>query len=501
MITDLTIADLRDRLQARDITATQAVQESLDRIAAKNPVLNAYLHVDAARALEEANAMDDTGPDPDKPLWGVPLAVKDVLCVKDMPATCGSRILENFRPCYDATVVAKLREAGAIILGKLNCDEFAMGSSNETSAYGPVRNPWDPTRVPGGSSGGSAAAVAANLCFGALGTDTGGSIRQPASFCGVVGLKPTYGRCSRYGLIAYGSSLDQPGPMTRSVADAAQLLEVMAGPDTRNAGHPKDSTCAPQPVPAGEHSWTALCETARRANLAGLTIGLPEEYWGEGIDDDVRAPMEAAIETAKSLGATIKRVSLPLTKYAVPTYYIVAMAEASSNLARFDGVRYGRRAADPQELIELYTRSRTEGFGEEVQRRILLGTYVLSAGYYDAYYRKAAQVRRKLREDFLTALEGCDVLAGPASPVAAWKLGELVDDPLKMYLLDIFTVSLNLAGLPGLCFPVGTSRAPDMPTALPVGLQLFAKAFDEASLFRVAAPLEQALGPLPCPGA
>ncbi|MCA1985681.1 MAG: Asp-tRNA(Asn)/Glu-tRNA(Gln) amidotransferase subunit GatA [Desulfovibrio sp.] len=493
MITDFSLVDIRERLQARDLTATQVTQECLDRISARNPVLNAFLHVDAARALELANALDDAGPDPAKPLWGVPLALKDVLCVQGMPCTCGSRMLEGFTPCYDATVAARLREAGAVFLGKLNCDEFAMGSSNESSAYGPARNPWDTDRVPGGSSGGSAAAVAAGLCFGALGTDTGGSIRQPASFCGVVGVKPTYGRCSRYGLVAYGSSLDQPGPMTRSVADAALMLQCIAGPDTRHGGHPKDSTCAPHPVP----DWVAHCETARTRDLAGVTIGLPEEYWGEGIDDDVRVPMEAAIDTARSLGATIKRVSLPLTKYAVPTYYIVAMAEASSNLARFDGVRYGRRAEQAEELLHLYTASRTQGFGEEVQRRILLGTYVLSAGYYDAYYRKAAQVRRKLREDFLAALDGCDVLAGPASPVAAWKLGELVDDPLKMYLMDIFTVSLNLAGLPGLCLPVGRGAS----TGLPVGLQLFGKAFDEASLFRVAAPLEQALGTLPCPNA
>ncbi len=360
-----------------------------------------------------------------------------------------------------------------------------MGASTENSAFGPTRNPWDPSRIPGGSSGGSAAAVAAGQCFGAIGTDTGGSIRQPASLCGCVGLKPTYGRVSRFGLVAYGSSLDQPGPLTRTVEDAAALLQVMAGYDNR------DSTCAAEPVP------DYLAAVAGRADLAGLTLGMPREYWGDGVDPEVETRLREAVKTAEALGAKVVEVSLPHTPYAVATYYIVAMAEASSNLARFDGVRYGFRDKEAADLIATYVASRTKGFGAEVQRRIMIGVYTLSAGYYDAYYRKAAQVRRLIRDDFLGAFAQCDMVCGPTSPVTAWGLGELVDDQLKMYLMDIFTNPANLAGLPGLSLPVGLGAASGMP----VGLQLVGRAFDEATLLAAGAALQNALPPLGKPRA
>ena len=368
--------------------------------------------MDAETALARARALDAEGPDPARPLWGVPITVKDALTTLGMPATCGSRILENFRPVYDAHCVARLKEAGAIILGKNNMDEFAMGSSTENSAFGLTRNPWDTGRVPGGSSGGSAASVAAGQCFASVGTDTGGSIRQPASFCGIVGLKPTYGRISRRGLIAYGSSLDQAGPMTRTVADAALMLQVMAGHD------PQDATSLNEPVP------DYLADLENSASLEGVRLGLPEEYWGEGLEPEVEETCRNAIEAAREMGAEVVPVSLPHTEYAIATYYILAMAEASSNLARFDGVRYGRRGGRASNLAELYTSSRSEGFGDEVIRRILLGTYVLSAGYYDAYYRKAAQVRRLIRQDFLDALTRCDLICGPACPATAFAVGQ-----------------------------------------------------------------------------
>jgi len=476
-VTSLTLTDLRARLAAREISAAQATQECLDRIHATEPAVDALLSVQAEAALELAKSLDQSGPKADQPLWGVPIVVKDAICTKGVTTTCGSKILENFVPFYDATCVERLKKAGAIILGKANMDEFAMGSSTENSAYKPTRNPWDVSKVPGGSSGGSGATVAARQCFASLGTDTGGSIRLPASFCGITGLKPTYGRISRYGLVAYGSSLDQIGPMARTPADCAAMLAVMAGHD------PKDSTSAPRFVP----DFEAL--TAGRRDLKGLRLGMPEEYWGGGLTAEVDACCRAAIDTARALGAEIVPVALPHTQYAIATYYIVAMAEASSNLARFDGVRYGYRVDNAQDLRELYELSRSEGFGEEVQRRIVLGTYVLSAGYYDAYYRKAAQVRRLIRQDFLDAFETCDVIVGPTSPFTAFGLGEKTGDPLQMYLADIFTISLNLSGLPGLSVPVGLGK----DTGMPVGLQMFGRAWDEGTILGAANALSGAL--------
>ncbi len=479
----LSLTQVRDRLRTGEVSAEAAVAACLDRIAATEPSIDALLHVDGESALEQARAMDAAGPDASRPLWGVPVTVKDVLATKGLPTTCGSRILENFVPVYDAHCVARLKEAGAVILGKANMDEFAMGSSTENSAYKVTKNPWDTSRVPGGSSGGSAASVAAGQCFASIGTDTGGSIRQPASFCGIVGLKPSYGRVSRRGLVAYGSSLDQAGPMTRTVADAAEMLQVIAGHD------PKDSTSVDAPVPD-------YLEALRSGgSLKGLRLGMPEQYWGEGLSSEVDAACRGAVDLAASLGAEVVPVSLPHTEFAIATYYILAMAEASSNLARFDGVRYGRRSTKSVDLATMYTRSRCEGFGEEVMRRIMLGTYVLSAGYYDAYYRKAAQVRRLIRQDFLNALQSCDLICGPACPTTAFAIGENTDDPLQMYLTDIFTISLNLSGLPGLSLPVGLGA----DSGMPVGLQLFAGNMEEARLLSVAAALEANLPPMPAP--
>ena len=475
-----TLSDLRRRLAAREISAEAAVRACLDRIAATEPQVHALLTVDSAQALETARALDNEGPDPSKALWGVPVTVKDALCTRGLATTAGSKILEGYEPFYDAYAVQRLRDAGAIILGKNNMDEFAMGSGTENSAYGPTRNPWDTARIPGGSSGGSAASVAACQCFASLGSDTGGSIRQPASMCGCVGLKPTYGRVSRYGLIAYGSSLDQVGPLTRSVEDCALVLQAIAGYDER------DSTCDPRPVE------DYLAAVHSRTDLAGLHIGMPKEFFGAGLSADVGDVCRHALDKAKELGAEIVPVSLPHTDAAIAAYYIIAMAEASSNLARFDGVRYGRRAPHCEKLEDLYVRSRSEGFGEEVQRRILLGTYVLSSGYYDAYYRKAAQVRRLIRDEYLAALEQCDVLCAPASPVTAWKLGEHGQNPLQAYLMDIYTLSLNLAGLPGLSLPVGRGAQ----SGLPVGMQFFGRAFAESDLLSVGAVLERALPPI-----
>ena len=439
---------------------------------------NAFTEITAERALERAAWAEKelaagrlAGP-----LAGVPMALKDNICTRGVSTTCASRILAGFRPPYDATLVERLEGAGAVSLGKLNMDEFAMGSTSETSFLGPVRNPWDRERVPGGSSGGAAAAVAARSSWYAIGSDTGGSIRQPASLCGCTGIKPTYGRVSRYGLIAYGSSLDQIGPLGRSVADCARVLGVIAGHDQR------DATCDPRPV-------DDYAAAAAAPSLKGARLGLPREFYADGLAPEVRAVCENAIETARAAGAGIVEVSLPHTHAAIATYYIIAMAEASSNLARFDGVRYGHRAADVRQLAELYVRSRSEGFGQEVKRRILLGTYVLSSGYYDAYFRKAAQVRRLIRDEYLAALEQCDALLAPVSPVTAWELGCHSADPLQMYLMDAYTLSLNLAGLPGLSLPVGMTAESNMP----VGMQLIGKAFDEAGLFRLGAGLEAAL--------
>ncbi|MGH7382841.1 MAG: Asp-tRNA(Asn)/Glu-tRNA(Gln) amidotransferase subunit GatA, partial [Candidatus Methylomirabilales bacterium] len=407
------------------------------------------------------------------PLAGIPLAIKDVICTQDVPTTCSSKILDGFIPPYDATVMRRLDQAGMVLLGKTNMDEFAMGSSTENSGYKVTRNPWDLVRVPGGSSGGSAAAVTADLCAGALGSDTGGSIRQPAAFCGIVGVKPTYGRVSRYGLVAFASSLDQIGPMTKDVRDAAILLGVIAGHD------PCDSTSVNVPVP------DYAAQLGRE--VTGLRIGIPKEYFIEGMDPEVETAIRAAINVLESLGAKAESISLPHTEYAVATYYLVATAEASSNLARYDAVKYGFRAREAKDLLSMYMKSRQNGFGAEVKRRIMLGTYALSAGYYDAYYLKALKVRTLIRKDFEDAFKRCEVIVTPTAPTPAFRLGEKTDDPLTMYLSDIFTISANLAGIPGVCLPCGFTQA-----GLPIGLQLLGKPFDEATLLQVAFAYEQA---------
>ncbi len=479
----LSLRAVRDALAKGEVSAQDVVQAAVDRIKATEPRVQALLAQDLDNALEQAQNMDKAGVDSSKPLWGVPVTVKDALCTKGLTTTAGSQILKNFVPFYDATAVQKLREAGAIILAKNNMDEFAMGSTTENSSYYPTHNPWDINRVPGGSSGGSAASVSAMQCYASLGTDTGGSIRQPASLCGCVGIKPTYGRVSRYGVIAYGSSLDQVGPLGRTVEDCALVLENIAGHD------PRDTTSDPRSLAKNAYS-TALSQAS---DLKGLRIGIPKEFFTEGLHSEVGDACTAALETMKSLGAELVDVSLPHTTASIATYYIVAMAEASSNLARFDGVRYGFRSEKSQDLASLYVESRTEGFGKEVQRRIMLGTYVLSSGYYDAYFKKAAEVRHIIREDYRKALESCDVICGPVSPVAAWNLGDMGGDPLQMYLKDIYTLSLNLAGLPGLSLPVGLGKESRMP----IGLQILGSAFAEEQLFSIGHVLEQALEPLP----
>ena len=476
-LTRKSLSEIRVLLAGKKAGALEVTEACLERIAATEPKVQALISVQAEAARETARALDAAGPDPSKPLWGVPLVVKDVLCTRDVPTTCASKILEGFRPSYDATAVARLKDAGAVLLAKANMDEFAMGSTTENSAFFATRNPWDPERVPGGSSGGSGASVAACQAFGALGTDTGGSIRLPASFCGIVGLKPTYGRVSRFGMVAFGSSLDQIGPMTRSVEDAARMLQVIAGHDAA------DSTSVDRPVP------DYVSALAERRDLKGLTIGLPAEYWDKGLAPEVAETCAAAVKKAEELGAKTVRVNLRLSEYAIAAYYIIATAEASSNLARFDGVRYGYRDKDAASLMDMYVKSRTKGFGPEVQRRIILGTYVLSSGYYDAYYRKAAQVRRLLRQDFEAALAQCDLLAGAVCPTTAFKVGAMTSDPLQMYLMDIFTISTNLAGLPGMSLPVGLGRESGMP----VGLQLTGRAFDETLLLQAAKTLEDNL--------
>ncbi|HLY16563.1 MAG TPA: Asp-tRNA(Asn)/Glu-tRNA(Gln) amidotransferase subunit GatA [Bryobacteraceae bacterium] len=470
-----TLARLREDLASGTVRAVDLALAYYDRIAALNDPLNVYLTLTKERALEQAARMDAMAAKGDAlpPLAGVPMGIKDVLVMRGAPSTAGSKILKGYQPPYDATVVSRLEAAGAVLLGKINCDEFAMGSSNENSAYGPVRNPVNPERVPGGSSGGSAAAVAANLAVGTLGSDTGGSIRQPASFCGVVGVLPTYGRVSRYGLIAFASSLDRVGPFAGNVRDAATMLGVIAGHD------PCDATSSPAPVP------DYAAESDKPAE--GLRIGVPGEYFGEGLDPDVRAAIENGIESLKAAGCTIKPVSLPTTRYAVPTYYLVATAEASANLARFDGVRYGYRSPASDTLSDMYSHSRDEGFGAEVKRRILLGTYALSAGYYDAYYLKAQKVRRLLAEEFLRAFADVDAIATPTSPVPAFKLGEKAGDPLAMYLADIYTVTASLAGICGVTVPCGTTTA-----GLPVGMQIMARHLNESTAFRVARAVEAA---------
>jgi aspartyl-tRNA(Asn)/glutamyl-tRNA(Gln) amidotransferase subunit A len=471
----MTIDDIRSAISERKTTATALAQEFFSRIRKDDPEIGAFLTLCEERALTQAGRVDKMAAEgkPLPPLAGVPVAIKDVMVTRGVRTTAGSKILDNFVPPYDSTAVTRLEAAGAVILGKLNCDEFAMGSSTENSAYRPVHNPRDKSRVPGGSSGGSAAAVAAEMAVATLGSDTGGSIRQPASFCGVVGLKPTYGRVSRYGLIAFASSLDHIGPFANTVKDAALVLRTIAGRD------PMDSTSADVPVP----DYVAELENP----VKGLKVGVAKEYFGAGLDPEVRAAVEAAIQKLEELGCKVVPVSLPHTEYAIPTYYIVATAEASSNLARFDGVRYGFRAK-ASNLSEMYRRTRDGGFGMEVKRRIMLGTYALSAGYYDAYYLKAQKVRALLTRDFDEAFKKVDVIAAPTCPTTAFKLGEKVNDPLAMYLADIYTVTANLAGIPGISIPCGENHE-----KLPIGLQMFAKHFDEATLLRVAHAYEHSV--------
>jgi aspartyl-tRNA(Asn)/glutamyl-tRNA(Gln) amidotransferase subunit A len=469
-----TIHDLRAAIAARTASAAETAQACFSRIDAEDKTIHAFLSLDREGALKKANEIDAAAKNGGSlpALAGVPIGIKDVLTQEGLPATAGSKILEGYKPPYTATAVRRLSDAGAVLLGKLNCDEFAMGSSNENSAYGPVRNPHATDRVPGGSSGGSAAAVAAGMAVATLGTDTGGSIRQPASFCGVVGVLPTYGRVSRYGLIAFASSLDRIGPFASTVRDAATVLGVIAGSD------PMDATSSSEPVP----DYTANID----AGVRGLRLGVPAEYFAEGLDAEVRGPIEAAIEQLRAAGAEIKPISLPHTRYAVPTYYVIATAEASANLARFDGVRYGYRAPDANTLSAMYRRSREGGFGPEVKRRIMLGTYVLSAGYYDAYYKKAQQVRRLLTNDFLSAFQEVDAILTPTAPTPAFRLGEKVDDPVSMYLADIYTVTASLAGICGISVPCGSSRE-----GLPIGMQILGRHFDEAMVFRVGQAVEK----------
>ncbi len=471
----LTIDAARSAVQERKTSAAALAESFYAKIESDDPKIGAFLTLSKERAMAKAAEMDGLAAKGEKlpPLGGVPVGIKDVMVTKGVRTTAGSKILGNYIPPYDCTAVARLEAAGAVVLGKLNCDEFAMGSSNENSAWKPVHNPRDLTRVPGGSSGGSAAAVAADMAVATLGSDTGGSIRQPASFCGVVGLMPTYGRVSRYGLIAFASSLDHIGPLTKTVKDAAIVLRTIAGRD------PMDSTSAEVPVP----DYVAELEKPVR----GLKIGVAKEYLGEGLDGEIRKAIEAAIQKLAGQGCEIVEVSLPHTKYAIPTYYIVATAEASSNLARFDGVRYGYRAKDARTLSEMYRRSRDQGFGAEVKRRIMLGTYALSAGYYDAYYLKAQKVRTLLTQDFDQAFKKVDAIVGPVSPTAAFKLGEKVDDPLAMYLADIYTVTADLAGIPGISVPCGETK-----DKLPIGLQILGRHFDESTILRVAQASEKA---------
>ena len=474
-IGNLTVQQAVTGLRSGVYSSVELTRALLDAVSARNSALNAFVWVDEADALRQAAAADAARQAGHAgALLGVPLAVKDVLNVDGQPCTCGSKILKGYVSLYDATAIARLRAAGALFVGRTNMDEFAMGSTTENSAYGPTRNPAAQEHVAGGSSGGSAAAVAGGMALAALGSDTGGSIRQPASFCGCVGLKPSYGRVSRYGLVAYASSLDQIGPITRTVADAALLLGVMAGRD------PMDATTLDRPVPDYRRALTC--------DLKGLRLGLPREYFVEGMDPEVAGAVKAAIARCRELGAEIVDVSLPHTRYAVATYYILATAEASANLARFDGVRYGHRAAVDGSPIEMYKRTRAEGFGNEVQRRIILGTYVLSSGYYDAYYLRAQKVRTLIRRDFEAAFERCDALLTPVTPTPAYRLGETMDDPLHMYLGDIFTVTANLAGICGLAVPCGRTAA-----GLPVGLQVLGPAFGEERVLRVGHAYERSV--------
>jgi aspartyl-tRNA(Asn)/glutamyl-tRNA(Gln) amidotransferase subunit A len=469
----LTINGARSAVATGEMTATALTELHYSRIESQDPEINSFLALSRERAMAQAAKIDEMTAKGQAlpPLAGVPMGIKDVLVLKGAPATAGSMILKGYMPPYDATTVTRLDAAGAVFLGKLNCDEFAMGSSNENSAYGPVLNPKALDRVPGGSSGGSAAAVAANFAVATLGTDTGGSIRQPAAFCGVVGVLPTYGRVSRYGLIAFASSLDRVGPLTKNVKDAATVLRVIAGKDVM------DATSSDRPVE------DYVGELAKP--VEGLRIGMPKEYFGEGLDPEIRGAIDRVVAGLKMVGCVVKPVSLPHTKYAIPTYYVIATAEASSNLSRFDGVRFGLRSEEAKTLSEIYRKTRDEGFGAEVKRRILLGTYALSAGYYDAYYRKAQQVRTLLTRDFLAAFADVDVLVAPVTPTPAFKLGEKTDDPVQMYLEDIYSVAASLAGICGVSVPCGETK-----DGLPIGVQVMGKHFDEATMLRVAQAVE-----------
>ena len=471
---DLTVTQLAAALRAKEVSAVETAQHFMARMD-RHEDLGAFLAIDEEVTLAQARAADvrlhDGSADP---LEGVPLAHKDIFVTKDFPSTAGSKMLAGYHSPFDATVVRKLADAGAVTLGKLNCDEFAMGSSNENSAYKPVKNPWDTNTVPGGSSGGSAAAVAARLAPAATGTDTGGSIRQPASFCGITGIKPTYGRASRYGMIAFASSLDQAGPMARTAQDCAVLLSAMCGPDLD-----RDSTSLD--VPAEDFS------RGLNDSIDGLRIGIPNEFFGDGLADDVRSAIDAALKEYEKLGAKLVSVSLPRTKLSIPVYYIIAPAEASSNLSRFDGVKFGHRATHYSDLADMYKKTRAEGFGDEVKRRIMIGAYVLSHGYYDAYYLQAQKIRRMIADDFQSAFKQCDVIAGPAAPTVAWKIGEKSDDPVANYLADIYTLPASLAGLPGMSLPAGFGQG-----GMPVGLQLIGNYLQEGKLLNAAHQFQRA---------
>lgn len=477
---ELTISSAAKLLFDRKITSVELTSALLDRIEIYEDNIGAFITVDKASALEQARVADiDIAGNKQRALTGVPIALKDLLCTKGMKTTCGSQILDNFAPQYDGTVVSKLKEEGAVIIGKTNLDEFAMGSSTENSSYKITKNPWNRDYVPGGSSGGSAAAVAAQFCCGALGTDTGGSIRQPASHCGVVGLKPTYGRVSRFGLVSYASSLDQIGPITKDVRDAGLLLNAISGNDKM------DTTSAKVDVP----DFTKAFDQFEKGSLKGMTAGIPKEYLSvDGIDPEVEKVFNDAKKIFQDLGVEIKEISLPHTDYVVAAYYIIAPCEASSNLARFDGVKYGFRDNTPDDLIDMYKKTKSKGFGLEVQRRILIGTYALSAGYYDAYYGRASQVRTLIMEDFSKAFNACDFILSPVAPAPAFKIGENIDDPLTMYLTDIFTLSANMAGIPGISVPAGYSSK-----GLPIGIQMMARRFDETSLLRAGYGFENTI--------
>ncbi len=469
-----TVHELHDGLVKKEFTSVEVTRSVLERISAVENTIHSFITLTPERALDQAAEADRriaSGGDV-PPLCGIPMGIKDIFCTAGVPTTCASKILSAFVPPYESTATRRLREAGAVVLGKTNMDEFAMGSSTETSFFGVTRNPWDPSRVPGGSSGGSAAAIAAGECAASIGTDTGGSIRQPASLCGIVGLKPTYGRVSRFGMIAFASSLDQGGPLTRDVTDCALVLQAVAGHD------PMDSTSVKEAVPD--------YRAALSRGVKGLRVGIPREYFIPGIDPGVDTAVKKAIRDMEGLGARTVPVSLPHTDYAIAAYYIIAPSEASSNLARYDGVKYGYRSAAYQDLLEMYTRTRSEGFGNEVKRRIMLGTYALSAGYYEAYYRKALQVRALIRRDFEEAFTACDVIVTPTSPTPAFRIGEKTSDPLQMYLSDIFTISCNLAGLPGISLPCGWTGE-----GLPIGLQLLGRPFDEETVLAAAYAYEQ----------